>query len=198
MKTLFYKFVVWYGRWKFVNVIPPEVKKCVLIGAPHTSNWDFVYALPCMDQMGIKGLRYLIKKEFFFWPFSWLFNATGGIAVDRSKNNDLTAQLKMLIDENERIYLMFPPEGTRSRVDRWKTGFYYTALDTGLPIVLGFLDFESRNCGFGKIVYPTGDFNKDFQIIQDFYKDLKGKVPENYNPQIFQPKSSSQSDPKKS
>jgi 1-acyl-sn-glycerol-3-phosphate acyltransferase len=188
MKKLFYKLVLWWGGWKIVNKVPPEIKKCVLIGAPHTSNWDFVYALPAMDKMGVKGLRYLIKKEFFYWPFTWLFNATGGIPVDRSKKNDLTAQLKKMIAENDQIYLLFPPEGTRSRVERWRTGFYYTALDTKLPIVLGFMDFEKRECGFGKLFYPTGDFNADFEEIERFYRNIKGKNPENYNPKIFVPK----------
>lgn len=188
MKTLFYRFVLWYGGWKIENQVPESVKKCIVIGAPHTSNWDFVYAIPAMDKMGIIGLRYLIKKEFFFWPFNWLFNATGGIAVDRSKRNDLTAHLKSLIKNSEHIYLLFPPEGTRSRVERWKTGFYYTALETELPIVLGYLDFENRLAGFGKVVYPTGDFNTDMQTIQEFYKDIKGMNPENYNPSIYVPK----------
>ena len=84
-----------------------------------------------------------------------------------------------------KIYLLFPPEGTRGRVERWKTGFYYTAIDAGLPIVLGFMDFEKRICGFGKVIYPTGNFNADFQIIEDYYRNIKGKNPENFNPNIF-------------
>ena len=188
MKKLFYKLVLWYGGWSIINEVPPEIKKCIVIGAPHTSNWDFVYAIPALDKMGIHKLRYLIKKEFFFWPFTWLFNATGGIAVDRSKKNDLTAQLNKLIDDSDEIYLLFPPEGTRGRVERWKTGFYYTALESKLPIVLGFLDFENRVCGFGKVIHPSGDFNSDFQQIQDFYKNIKGKNPDNFNTSIFIPK----------
>ncbi|MBD81281.1 MAG: glycerol acyltransferase [Crocinitomicaceae bacterium] len=188
MKKLFYKLVLWYGGWTVINEVPTDLKKCITIGAPHTSNWDFVYALPGLEELKIYRFRYLIKKEFFFWPFSWLFNATGGIAVDRSKRNDLTNYLKELIEKEEEIYLLFPPEGTRSKVERWKTGFYYTALETNLPIILAFLDYEKRVMGFGKVLYPTGDFNKDFTVIQDFYKDKKGKNPKNYNPQIFIPK----------
>lgn len=188
MKKLVYRFLFKVGRWKTVNNVPPEVKKAIIIGAPHTSNWDFVYALPAMHEMGVTGLRYLIKKELFFWPLKLLFYSTGGIPVDRSKKNDLTDNLKKLIADSERIYLLFPPEGTRSRVKRWKTGFYYTALDTELPIILGFMDFEKRECGFGEAYYPTGDFNTDMQYIQDFYKDIKGANPQDYNPVIFEPK----------
>tara|TARA_B110000495_G_C22984950_1_gene579393 strand:+ start:115 stop:687 length:573 start_codon:yes stop_codon:yes gene_type:complete len=188
MKTLFYRLVLWYSGFEIVNRVPPEVRKCIVIGAPHTSNWDFVFALPALHKMGVHKLRYLIKKEFFFWPFTWLFRVTGGISVDRSKKNDLTATLKKLIKEQDELYLLFPPEGTRGRVDRWKTGFYYTALDSELPIVLGFFDFEKKVCGFGDVIYPTGDFNEDFEKIQDFYKDLKGKNPENFNPKIFERK----------
>ena len=161
MKTLFYRLVLWYSGFEIVNRVPPEVRKCIVIGAPHTSNWDFVFALPALHKMGVHKLRYLIKKEFFFWPFTWLFRATGGISVDRNKKNDLTATLKKLIKEQDELYLLFPPEGTRGRVDRWKTGFYYTALDSELPIVLGFFDFEKKVCGFGDVIYPTGDFNRN-------------------------------------
>ena len=99
MKTLFYRLVLWYSGFEIVNRVPPEVRKCIVIGAPHTSNWDFVFALPALHKMGVHKLRYLIKKEFFFWPFTWLFRATGGISVDRNKKNDLTATLKKLIKE---------------------------------------------------------------------------------------------------
>ncbi|MCB0480125.1 MAG: 1-acyl-sn-glycerol-3-phosphate acyltransferase [Flavobacteriales bacterium] len=176
------------GGWTIQYDVDKSINKCVVIGAPHTSNWDFVYALPALHFMGIENLRYLIKKEFFFWPFTWLFKATGGIPVDRSKRNDLTTMLKSLLESKSSLYLLFPPEGTRSRVERWKTGFYYTAIDTQLPIVLGFMDYEKRVLGFGDVLYPTGDFNKDMAIIEKFYAEKGPKNPANYNPIIFKRK----------
>lgn len=173
------------GGWTIDYEIDKSINKCVVIGAPHTSNWDFVYALPALHFMGIKNLRYLIKKEFFFWPLSWLFKVTGGIAVDRSKKNDLTALLKSMLQENDSLYILFPPEGTRSRVERWKTGFYYTAVDADLPIILGYMDYEKRVLGFGEILHPTGDFNADMALIEAFYRTKSAKHPKNFNPNIF-------------
>lgn len=188
IKRLCCKLILGIRGWKVVYNVEEKEKKFIVIGAPHTSNWDFVYAIPAMYLMGIKNLRYLIKKEFFFFPMKYLFYATGGIPVDRSKKNDLTAQLKALIDENEEIHLLFPPEGTRSRVDRWKTGFYYTALDTGLPIILGYMDYKNRILGYGKVFYPSGDFNADFEEIEQYYLDKGAKHPKDFNPKIFTPK----------
>ncbi|UTW61298.1 1-acyl-sn-glycerol-3-phosphate acyltransferase [bacterium SCSIO 12741] len=185
MKTLFYRLVLKFGGWTVVNHNHETVEQAVIIGAPHTSNWDFVYALPGLNELQITGYRYLIKKEFFFWPFSWLFNSTGGIPVDRSKKNDLTENLKAMLASGELKYLLFPPEGTRSRVERWKTGFYYTAIDTGLPIILGYMNYKDRQMGLGKAFYPTGDLKKDLAEIEKFYENIPGKNPKNYNPQIF-------------
>ena len=188
LKNLIYKTVLRAGNWQVVNGLNKPVKKAILVAAPHTSNWDFVYAIPTLHALGVKNQRYLIKKELFIWPLSWLFKVTGGIPVDRSKKNDLTSTLKKLLDENESLFLLFPPEGTRSRVERWKTGFYYTAIDTGLPIILAFIDGENRRIGFGDIIYPSGDFNQDFERIESFYEDIKGIIPKNYNPKIYLPK----------
>jgi 1-acyl-sn-glycerol-3-phosphate acyltransferase len=185
MRTMISKLILRMGGWKIVDEVNGSIKKCVVIGAPHTSNWDFIYALPALRVMGIKNLRYLIKKEFFYFPIKYLFYATGGIPVDRSKKNDLTAILKKLLEERDELYLLFPPEGTRKKVARWKTGFYYTALDAQLPIVLGFMDYKKRELGFGKVLTPSGDFEADMQTIEDFYLHKTAKHPELYNPRIF-------------
>lgn len=179
------QLVLWLARFKIVDNTGGTIKKCVVIGAPHTSNWDFVLALPALQIMGIRHLKYLIKKEFFYFPFKYLFYATGGIPVDRSKKNDLTAYLKQLLLTHDTLYLLFPPEGTRKRVARWKTGFYYTALDAGLPIVLGFIDYKKRELGFGPIVYPSGNLAADMEKIEQFYQDITPCHPKLYNPVIF-------------
>lgn len=173
------------GGWQIDYDLEEHGKKFIVIGAPHTSNWDFIYALPAMYLMGIRNLRYLIKNQLFFFPLKYLFYWTGGIAVDRSKKNELTANLRSLIDSVEEIYILFPPEGTRGRVERWKTGFYYTALETGLPLIFGYMDYKERKLGFGEVYYPTGDFNTDMEVIQSFYVKKSAKYPEKFNERIF-------------
>ncbi len=188
IKDIFCKLILKTRGWEIEYDIQEHGKKFIVIGAPHTSNWDFIYALPALHLMRIKNFRYLIKNSLFFFPLKYLFYWTGGIPVDRSKKNELTANLKKLIKESDEIYLLFPPEGTRSRVKRWKTGFYYTAIETGLPIILGIMDYKNRRLGFGKVVYPIGDFNTDMKVIQDYYSSEVAKYPKNYNESIFEPK----------
>lgn len=168
-----------------MNDAGTDIKKCVVIGAPHTSNWDFVYALPALKIMGIHNLKYLIKNDYFQFPIKYFFQATGGIPVDRSKKNELTRRLKELLKDNNELYLLFPPEGTRKKVERWKTGFYYTAIDAGLPIVLGFMDYKKRELGFGAVVHPSGNFEEDMRVIEEFYLNKTAKHPHLYNSQIF-------------
>lgn len=165
--------------------IPRDFKKCVLVAAPHTSNWDFIYGLAGLWILGNK-VRYLIKKEVFVPPLSWFLKWSGGIAVDRSKNNQLTEDLIQMLKENDELFLLFPPEGTRSYVKKWKTGFYRVAVDTNLPLVLGFMDYQKREAGYGKCFTPSGDMQADLLIIEEFYKNIKGKHPEKYNPLIFE------------
>ncbi len=188
LKTVFSRFLLWIRGWEIDYDIKDHGNKFIVIGAPHTSNWDFVYALPALHLMGIKNLRYLIKNSLFFFPLKYLFYWTGGIPVDRSKKNELTAQLQKMIKESDEIYLLFPPEGTRSKVKRWKTGFYYTAIETGLPIILGYMDYKERKLGFGDVFYPTGDFNKDMEVIQAFYSKKNAKHPADFNQSIYEPK----------
>ena len=185
LKSAFSKLILGLRGWEIDYNTQEHGKKFIVIAAPHTSNWDFVYALPAMHLMGIKNLRYLIKNSLFFFPLKYLFYLTGGIPVDRSKKNELTANLQRMIKESEEIYLMFPPEGTRSRVERWKTGFYYTAMETGLPIILGYMDYKSRKLGFGEVFYPTGDIKKDMLKIEAYYADKGAKYPEKFNPSFF-------------
>jgi len=186
LKKLFARFVAWLGGgWTMENNIPKDMKKCVIVAAPHTSNWDFIYGLAGLWILGNR-IRYLIKKEVMVPPLSWFIKWSGGIPVDRSKNNNMTQELVDLLDGNEDLFLLFPAEGTRSYVNKWKTGFYKVALETGLPIVLGYLDFEKRTGGYGAWFQPTGDKKKDFEFIEEFYKTKKGKHPEKYNPLVFE------------
>ena len=185
LRTAFCKLLLKMGNWEVDNNLKDKGRKFIVIAAPHTSNWDFIYALPALQLMGVRNMRYLIKNQLFFFPLKYLFYWTGGIPVDRSKKNELTSNLKRMINEKEEIYLLFPPEGTRSSVDRWKTGFYYTALETGLPIILGYIDYKVRKLGFGEVFYPTGVFNADMEKIQSYYVNKGAKYPEKFNKRIY-------------
>jgi len=120
-----------------------DVKKCVVIGAPHTSNYDFPIAIAALDIMGIKK-KYLIKKELFRFPYAILFKATGGIPIVRSKHTRMVDSIINMFDKRKEFVVLIQPEATRSRVDKWKTGFYYVALGAKVPIALGYLDYAKK------------------------------------------------------
>jgi len=183
MKSLTIFFLRLFG-WKLVDNIDRSITKGVCIGAPHTSNWDFVLTIPGLIALDVK-FRYLIKKEWFFFPMSLLFRLTGGIPVDRSKKNNLTEDLKHMLAKSDRLFIVFPPEGTRKRVKRWKTGFYHTAIDTNLPIIMGFIDYKEKTLGFGDVLYPSGDLKADFQKFEKFYSNITAENPECFNPQFY-------------
>lgn len=166
--------------WKIVGEIPKTIRKAVVIAAPHTSNWDFVYALAIFRILKI-NVRYLAKNELNFFPLNILLKNTGAIFVDRSKKFKLTDQVVEKFKEAEELFITFPAEGTRKRVDKWKSGFYFTALKAGVPILPGYLDFEKRTGGFGPVLYPTGNTEADLSTLRQFYSDKKGKCPELFN-----------------
>lgn len=167
--------------WKFKGSIPMDVKKCVVIAAPHTSNSDLPIALAALCIMGIK-IKYLMKKEIFKFPFSILFKATGGIPVVRSKHTRMVDSIIEMFDMREEFIVMIPPEATRKKVDKWKTGFYYVALGAKVPIALGYLDYAKKEAGFGPLFTPTGDIKKDFKFLQHFYMNVTAKYPQKFNP----------------
>lgn len=166
--------------WKAIGGPPEGVKKAILINAPHTSNLDFfigrLYAW--INRLPVKVL---IKKESFFWPVGGLLKRTGGIPVDRSKASNLVEQAAEIFNHYDSIYLVITPEGTRKRVDRWKRGFYYIAQRANVPIVLSYMDYGNKKVGIGPQLMTTGDFDKDFKVIEDFYRGIKGRHPEKFN-----------------
>ena len=154
--------------WKIKGTIPENIKQCVVIAAPHTSNFDFPITIGFFNIMK-KPIRYLGKKELFSFPLGIIMRATGGIAVDRSKKNNLVDHMASLFDEYEQLYLVIPPEGTRSKVEEWKTGFYHVAVKTKLPIALGYLDYEKKEAGVLAMFYPTGNLEVDLPKIKSYY-----------------------------
>ena len=169
--------------WKFIGDIPQTIKKAVLVVAPHTSNWDGFYGLLfCfVKQLPIK---FAIKKEAMFFPIGPILKWMGGIAIDRKKRsknfkkNSMVQRMAAMFMQKDSLMLIIAPEGTRSRAQRWKRGFYYIALQANVPVVLSYIDYEQKHIGFGPVIYLTGNLDEDLQQIQTFYKDKVGKYPE--------------------
>lgn len=164
--------------WQFVGE-PPDIPKYVLIAAPHTSNWDFMVMLALDFAFKIRCV-WMGKEGLFRGHLGPFYRRLGGIPIDRSSRSNVVDQAIRAFQHNERMVMVIPPEGTRRRTDRWKTGFYYIALGANVPLVFGFIDFERRAVGFGPTLMPSGDIQADMAIIRDFYKDIKGKFPENF------------------
>lgn len=170
------KLIGWH-----VDIVLPKEKKFVLIGAPHTTNWDLPIGLLCFWSVSIR-LTWVAKKQLFNGPFDYFFRAMGGIPVDRSVHTDFIEQIAHQFDNAEEMIFGITPEGTRSKTAYWKTGFYYIALQAKVPICLAYVDYPSRTFGLGEMLYPSGDIQKDFEVIKKFYQHKKGKYPKNQGP----------------
>ncbi|WP_281613720.1 1-acyl-sn-glycerol-3-phosphate acyltransferase [Flammeovirga sp. SubArs3] len=177
MIRLIFRFLFWFNGWKIkVDHIPLEtMKRSVFLAAPHTSNWDAVYMVSAMRQIGIK-LRFAIKREWIRFPLSIAIKPMGAIGIDRRPKTKGAERLSMvdamanLFDENEELALVIPPEGSRSLRTEWKSGFYYVALKAKVPILLAYLDFDKKIGGVIEAFMPTGDFEADMKHITEAYK----------------------------
>lgn len=184
MKKFIANIVFFLSRWK-TNYAPEcLVDKCVMIAAPHTSNWDFLYTLAIFWQREI-DIKFFMKASMANGAFGFIFRSMGAIGVDRTKRNNLVDFAAELLTNSEKLVLLVPAEGTRKRVEKWKKGFYYIAKKANVPVVLGYLDYPKKLGGIEKIITLTDSFEDDMQFIQDYYKDIQGKNPENYNPKIY-------------
>lgn len=177
------RFWFWLKGWKIEGEMPEGVKKAVMTAAPHTSNWDFVWARASFYVLRVP-LNYTIKKEFIKGPLGWMLKSMGAIPIDRSPKTEGAPRRSMvevmteLFTTRDQLYVMVTPEGTRKYVPKWKTGFYYTALNAGVPIVVGFLDYKNKRAGIGPTIYPTGNVEEDLEKIKAFYRTKTGKFPE--------------------
>jgi 1-acyl-sn-glycerol-3-phosphate acyltransferase len=149
----------------------------VIVGAPHTSNWDFLLMLVVMASFGAAP-RVLIKRELFRGPVGWFLRRVGGIPIDRRNPIGVVRHLVDQLRADEPFALVVAAEGTRKRTEYWKSGFYRIADRTGLPIVLGFIDGPTRTAGFGPTLVPSGDLAADMATIREFYADKRGLRPE--------------------
>ena len=164
--------------WKIEGSLPPNGAKSVLIAAPHTSNWDLPYTLMVAFALRL-NIYWMGKHQIFRPPFRSLMMWLGGIPVHRESANNLVAASAAAIKAARGpLQLVVPPEGTRSKVRYWKSGFYYIALEAEVPIVLAYMDYERKISGLGPVFQPTGNLEADMQTIQAFYKPYKGKNPD--------------------
>lgn len=164
--------------WRVENVLP-EVEKCVIAVAPHTSNWDFIIGKLAYSSIG-RTANFLIKKEWFVFPFNLFFKSVGGIPVERSKKNSMTETLAVQFDKHDRLQLAITPEGTRKRVEEWKKGFYFIALKAKVPILLVGLDYGKKVASFLNVFHPTGDYESDIIKIKSYYREITGKHPKKF------------------
>lgn len=174
------KFIVWIIGWKIVRPVPPDMKKCIIVIAPHTSNWDFVLGRIFFWAMAIK-VKFLIKKEVFFFPAGVFFRALGALPVDRTRGTRLVTSVISLFEKYKTLRILITPEGTRKKVLKWKKGFYYIAHRAKVPIVLGYIDYKKKEVGVLKVFKPTGNIEDEFPMIEDYYRGISARFPENFN-----------------
>ncbi len=174
------RFIFWLFGWNIYFRASLEIPKAVIIMAPHTSNLDFVIGRLCFFIYSIKP-KILIKKEAFKGVLGPVLRWFGGVPVDRGHSQNTVKKITREFEKHDRLYLLITPEGTRRRVERWKKGFYFIALTAKVPIFFGFLDYRKKEGGVGKMIYPSGDFEADFKIIEDFYRDKEARHPERFN-----------------
>jgi 1-acyl-sn-glycerol-3-phosphate acyltransferase len=167
------RFILKITGWK-VDGRVPDTPKYVMIAAPHTSNWDFVFTLLVCFSLKISP-HILGKKELMEWPMGRFFPWLGIVPVDRSRSTNLVGQAVEAFESADRLVLLITPSGTRSKVKRWKTGFYHIACGANVPIALAYIDYARKLVGIGGSVTPTGSLEADMPKIKSFYADFLGK-----------------------
>ena len=162
------RFLITLFGWNFSAAIPDQ-KKLIIIVAPHTTNWDLVVAAAGMLCIGIKA-SWLAKSSLFKRPFGWIFSGLGGIPVDRERHSNLVEQTAVAFEKRDSLVLVLAPEGTRKKVTKWRTGFYYIALQAKVPIVPATLDHRQKLFKMGQAFYPTGNFDEDMAELKSYFE----------------------------
>ena len=179
MLKAFCKWLLYKKRGWTLDVTEDHPDKFIICLAPHTSNWDFFLGLLYSRAEGMQ-CNFMMKKEWFFWPLGPLFKKLGGIPVHRQKHTSMTDAMAESAKAAKMFHLCITPEGTRSKNPDWKKGFYFIALKAGLPILLYGVDYEKRLIQCTKTVIPSGDVEKDMREIKNYFKDFRGKIPNNF------------------
>ncbi len=173
------RLAYWYLRltgWTFAGRLP-SATSYVVIGAPHTSNWDFLAFLAASHHFGFRP-RFIGKASLFRPPVGWIMNRLGGIPVDRRATRGLVEQVVQGMKSDPDSVLVVAPEGTRHRSGGWKSGFYHIAAGAGVPIVCAAIDGLAKRVELSGTIHPSGDLQADFQLIADLYEGKSGKRPE--------------------
>ncbi len=176
--SLICRFFFWIIGWKISGKYHREIKKKVLIVAPHTSNWDFPIGLLARGILNDK-IKYVGKHTLFKPPFGWLMKWLGGIPVNRQKSTNFVRSVVDLYAQRDALTIVLAPEGTRKKVEKFKTGFYFIAQLARIPIIMIKFDYMNKTVHFADPFYPTEDPDTDLNYIQDHFRGVKGKIPEN-------------------
>lgn len=174
--NIFYVMMRGFG-WSIAGE-KPGYEKYLLLAAPHTSNWDFILIVIVAFKLRM-NVHWMGKKSLFSFPFKTIMLWLGGIPIDRSKTNDVVKQVADQFSLLEDLVVLIPPEGTRSKVTQWKSGFYHIAEKAGVPLVLGFIDMKTKTVGFGPSFHLTGNIDSDITDIKEFYNGKEGIVASN-------------------
>ncbi len=156
-----------------ISSFPPKVMFAVI---PHTSNWDFPLGVLTRSVLGL-NLKFIGKDSLFKWPHGFLFRWLGGIPVDRSKNNNYVDAVVDTINKYQNLSIAIAPEGTRKKVDKLKSGFYWIAHKANIPLILVKFDFGNKEVNFSEPFYTSGDYEKDLLFFNNHFKGVKGKNP---------------------
>lgn len=165
-------------KWRIVNKVP-NPDKCIIAVAPHTSNWDFIIGKLAYSSLG-RPANFLIKKEWFFFPFNIFFKSIGGVPIERNKKSSTTDNLAAEFAKHDKLHLAVTPEGTRKPRKEWRGGFYFIALKAQVPIILVGLDYAKKEAIFLGEFIPTGDFDNDIVKIKARFKGIQGKHPDKF------------------
>ena len=183
MLRIIAKCLLRLGGWTAVGE-KPAVRKAVFIAAPHTSNWDGIWALIYKVSMDL-DVHFFAKQSLFWFPLGALLRGLGGIPLNRNEPGSAVRQAVDAFNENDDFYFALAPEGTRSLRSHWKSGFYRIAMDADVPVVLGFFDYRSKQIGIGPVIELSGDRDTDLATIQSFYGTISARWPEKTSPIVF-------------
>ena len=183
MLRRFAQWLLGVGGWTAVGGVP-DVPKAVFIAAPHTSNWDGLWALVYKVAFDIE-VHFFAKHSLFWFPLGNILRALGGIDLDRGKAGTAVDEAIRMFETEEQFYFGLAPEGTRKKTKGWKTGFYRIAMGAGVPVYFGMLDYGRRRIGIGERMMLTGDMEADMAVIREYYKGIDGRWPEKASPVVF-------------
>lgn len=176
MRAWLQKLYLSLSGWQIVGQVP-EGGKAVVVAAPHTSNWDFLYLYLLSKTLGTR-IYWMGKEELFTGLLGPISRRLGGIPVKRSRSMNMVAQMVQAFAERDQLLLVVPPAATRRKTDYWKSGFYHIARGADVPVVLGFVDYGRKQAGLGPSFKLTGDVQADMDKIRAFYADIQGKFPQ--------------------